>query len=198
MEKLDEENCGPNGTKPLSFFRTNIKVIKSVYLDVEEREAIREELKNHFDTLLYHPVGNNLYCCFIKWRAVISKCRFTFLIRIVKDAYELRLRNNFDLHCMDDWKQKDDEPVRGYNRRYRQRLIELYPDFMNKLYRMTNNRSDEANFLRTEIVGNYIASLKNELVDIMPIFKRNEKSLEIVMETAEYYEKEWAERKKRR
>uniref|UniRef100_A0A0N5C478 CCHC-type domain-containing protein n=1 Tax=Strongyloides papillosus TaxID=174720 RepID=A0A0N5C478_STREA len=214
MERLDRKNRGPNGTRPLIhymnpedktpialavelFFSHNILVIKSVYPDIIEREDLREELKDHFESLLHRPVGNNLHSCFRKWRSVSPDCQFGYLIKVVKKVYETYVKNNFNLHTMKDWKQRDGESVRDYNLRYYQRLAELYPDFENTLYRMTGDETDQNNFWRMEIVGKYIASLRPELRNKMPVFKNNEKCLENAMVTAEAYEKELSEMEER-
>uniref|UniRef100_A0A0N5BIS5 CCHC-type domain-containing protein n=1 Tax=Strongyloides papillosus TaxID=174720 RepID=A0A0N5BIS5_STREA len=214
MDKLDQKNLGPNGTKSLtffmdsgdrdptalaveSFFRINLAIIKSLYPEVEEREAIREELKDHFEILLFHPIGNSLYSCFRKWRTVSPKCPFDFLLKAVETEYDIYVRNNFNLHSMKDWKQGVDEPVREYNKRYRERLAELYPDFENMPYRRANEKSERTNSLRMEVVRNYIAGLKDELIYMMSVFNSSDKCLETVMINAESYENEWIEMKER-
>lgn len=84
MEKANQKNCEPNETKSLtffmnsgdtdpstvtieSFFKTNIPIIRLDNLNNEEKEAIREELKNYLDTLLHRLVENSLNSYFPKW-----------------------------------------------------------------------------------------------------------------------------------
>uniref|UniRef100_A0A0K0FTX9 PIR Superfamily Protein n=1 Tax=Strongyloides venezuelensis TaxID=75913 RepID=A0A0K0FTX9_STRVS len=141
MEKHCQKKCGSFGNKSLTFFmksgdfqptplatktffKINMAVINTVYPEVEEREAIREELKNHFITLLYYPIGDSFYSCFNNCTDKNSKCQFYSLIKT-------------------DWRKKDDETCFEYNKRYRQVLAEIFPDFENKFNRMTNDRSEE-------------------------------------------------------
>uniref|UniRef100_A0A0N5BYS3 CCHC-type domain-containing protein n=1 Tax=Strongyloides papillosus TaxID=174720 RepID=A0A0N5BYS3_STREA len=211
MDKLDKKNRGSNGTKPLSyfmnnddqdptavavdqFFGTNMEVIRLVYPNIHEREAIREELKSHFETLLCKPPGNSLLSCYKKWRAVSPNCQFGFLIGMVRKAYARQTSVKANLQLMKSWKQRGDETVHDYNLRYLRKMKEIYPDFENTLYKKATLPDGSLDYWRMEIAGVYMASLLPALRKKMPLLAPNDKCLEIAMITAEFCEEEYADR----
>uniref|UniRef100_A0A0N5BQL0 CCHC-type domain-containing protein n=1 Tax=Strongyloides papillosus TaxID=174720 RepID=A0A0N5BQL0_STREA len=198
MERLNRANRGGNGLKPLHQFMNpedkNPTALVEVLPDIIERENLREELKDRFERLLHQPLGNSLYTCYRKWRAVSPGCQFGYLIKVVKAVYEKYVKNNFNLRAMRGWKQRMDEAVRDYNLRYRNKLAEIYPDNENSLYRKAMTEAERGDYWRVEIVNTYIASLTKELREKMPIIPDHAKCLETAMTIAENYEKELDDR----